>query len=240
MQRRMFLAAAPMLALMGTQAGALESSTGTLRVTEMAAGLDTPWAFGFLPDSSVLITERDGRVMRLSDGRLRNVAGVGEVAARGQGGLLDLLMPRDFATTRTLFFSFAKRQQGGAGTAVARAQLSSDMTRLSDWQVIFEMTPGSSGGRHFGSRIVEGRDGLLYVTTGDRGDRPSAQDCLVRAGRSSGLPATAACPPTTRSRKPTAPSPKSGHGATATRKGRRWTSMGTCGWSSTARAAATR
>ena len=195
MQRRMFLAAAPMLALMGTQAGALESSTGTLRVTEMAAGLDTPWAFGFLPDGSVLITERDGRVMRLSDGRLRNVAGVGEVAARGQGGLLDLLVPRDFATTRTLFFSFAKRQQGGAGTAVARAQLSSDMTRLSDWQVIFEMTPGSSGGRHFGSRIVEGRDGLLYVTTGDRGDRPSAQDLsrengsVIRIARDGRVPA---------------------------------------------------
>jgi len=116
------------------------------------------------------------------------------VHARGQGGLLDVLVPRDFAQSRTLFFSYAKRQGSGAGTAVARADLSPDMRRLRGWQMIFEMAPGSSGGRHFGSRIVEGRDGFLYVTIGERGDRPSAQDLgrengsVIRIARDGSVP----------------------------------------------------
>ncbi|QGX98567.1 PQQ-dependent sugar dehydrogenase [Roseovarius faecimaris] len=175
-------------------AAALESTGGKLRVEEMARGLDTPWAFGFLPDGAVLITERDGRLLRVTDGTLQEVTGVPSVFARGQGGLLDLLVPRDFAETRQLYFTFAKRQRGGAGTAVATATLSSDARRLTGWRVLWEMETGSSGGRHFGSRIVEGRDGYLYVTTGDRGDRPSAQDLsrengsVIRIARDGSVP----------------------------------------------------
>lgn len=155
---------------------AMESSTGKLRVEVMADGLDTPWAFGFLPDGTVLITERDGRLLRLEGSAWHEVDGVPSVHARGQGGLLDILVPRDFDRSRQLFFSFAKRQRGGAGTAVAVARLSQDARRLTGWRVIWEMQPGSTGGRHFGSRIVEGADGPLYVTVGERGDRSSAQD----------------------------------------------------------------
>lgn len=161
---------------------ALTSSQGTLTVEEMARGLDTPWSFGFLPDGSVMITERDGRVLRLADGALSELSGVAPVAARGQGGLLDILVPQDFDTSRTLYFTYSKPQGGGAGTAVARARLSDNATALEDWTVIFEITPGSSGGRHFGSRLVEGRDGYLYVTVGDRGDRPSSQDLARENG----------------------------------------------------------
>lgn len=156
---------------------ALESRAGKLKVQEMADGLDTPWAFAFLPSGSVLITERDGRLLRLSQGAVQEVPGVGEVATDGQGGLLDVIVPRDFAESREVYFTFAKRQQGGgAGTAVARATLAEDEAGLTGWETIFEMEPGSSGGRHFGSRIVEAPDGTLYFTIGDRGDRPSAQD----------------------------------------------------------------
>ncbi|MCR9147153.1 MAG: PQQ-dependent sugar dehydrogenase, partial [Rhodobacteraceae bacterium] len=85
-------------------------------------------------------------------------------------------------------------QSGGAGTVVARATLSDDAKRLRDWRDIFELTPGSSGGRHFGSRLVEGPDGLLYATIGDRGDRPSAQDlerengAVIRIARDGSIP----------------------------------------------------
>jgi glucose/arabinose dehydrogenase len=154
----------------------LDSSAGTLRVDRVVAGLDTPWALGFLPGGGLLITERDGRLLHVSDGRAQTVAGVPDVAAVGQGGLLDVLVPRDFATTRAVYLTFARPQDGGAGTALARGTLSTDGTRLDGVEVIFEMAPGSSGGRHFGSRMVEGRDGMIYLTTGDRGDRPSAQD----------------------------------------------------------------
>lgn len=174
----------------------LNSSKGDLDVTPMAEGLDQPWAVGFLPDGSVLITERDiGTVMRLTDEGLHEVTGVPGVNADGQGGLLDLLVPRDFAQTRQLYFTYAMPQGNEAGTAVAMATLSSDNRMLEGWSVIFEMTPGSSGGRHFGGRIVEGQDGLLYVTTGDRGDRPSSQDLsrengsVIRIGRDGTVPA---------------------------------------------------
>lgn len=175
-------------------AAALESSAGKLRLTRMAQGLEEPWAIGFLPGGGVLITERGGRLWRLAGGRRREVTGVPPVHARGQGGLLDVLVPRDFAETRALFFSYARRQRGGAGTAVARARLSRDGRRLTGWTVIFEMAPGTSGGRHFGSRIVEGRDGYLYVAIGERGDRPAAQDpgraggSVIRIARDGAVP----------------------------------------------------
>lgn len=189
-----FFAALALGAGAANAAPTLDSSAGRLTVTAMAQGLDQPWALGFLPDGSVLITERDGRLKRLADGRLHPVAGVGPVVARGQGGLLDLLVPRDFGTTREVFFTLAKRQPGGTGTAVARARLAGDGHRLQGWKVIFEIAPGSAGGRHFGARLVEGRDGMLYVTVGDRGDRPSAQDLrrhngsVIRIARDGSVP----------------------------------------------------
>lgn len=172
---------APVIALvlgasLGTIAQAMDSSAGQLEVTPIITGLDTPWAVDTLPNGTVLITERSGRLLALQDGQAGEVAGLGPIAARGQGGLLDILVPRDFADTRELLFTFSKSQQGGAGTALARATLSDDLTRLTDWRVLWELTPGSSGGRHFGSRLVESPDGTVFLTVGDRGDRPSAQD----------------------------------------------------------------
>lgn len=162
--------------LMGPPAAALDSASGPLTVTRIADGFDAPWAVGFLPGGGLLVTERDGRLWHIGNGTRHEVTGLGPVAAVGQGGLLDVLVPRDFARSRTLFFTLSAPLGGSAGTAVARAQLSPDARRLTDWTIIWQMEPGSSGGRHFGSRLVEAPDGHLFVTTGDRGDRPSAQD----------------------------------------------------------------
>ena len=157
-------------------AHALDSSQGQLTVTPIIGGLDAPWAFGFLPDGDVLVTEKDGRVLRLSDGTLSALGGVGPVAEVGQGGLLDLLIPSDFSDSREIYFSLAQDQGRGEGTALARARLEPGADRLTGWEVLYEIAAGSSGGRHFGSRLVEGADGMIYMTVGDRGDRPSAQD----------------------------------------------------------------
>lgn len=163
-------------------------------VTPMVTGLDEPWGIDHLPDGSLMITEKDGRVLLWSDGRTREVSGAPDVVDRGQGGLLDVTVAEDFASSRTVFFSYSKRQNGGAGTALAAAELSVDGTRLENMRDLFEIAPGSSGGRHFGSRVVEAPDGTLFMTVGDRGDRPAAQDLsnhtgtIIRVNRDGSVP----------------------------------------------------
>lgn len=168
--------------LLPTSAWAMQTSVGSLTVTPVVEDLNAPWSFAFLPDGSILITERDGMLKHMTDGRVTNVSGVGAVWAEGQGGLLDVLVPREFGSDRMLYFTLAQPQGRRAGTAVARAQLSDDAAHLLNWEVIYEIDPGSKGARHFGSRLVEGPDGTLFVTVGDRGDRPSAQDLSVENG----------------------------------------------------------
>ena len=172
----------------------LSTSAGPVQVEAVATGLTEPWAIGFLPDGGALITERAGRLLMLKDGALSEVSGIPTVADVGQGGLLDILVPSDFAQTREVFLSYAKPQGGGEGTALLRARLSDDGTALTDVTTIYEIAEGSSGGRHFGSRIVEAPDGTLFLTVGDRGDRPSAQDLrrengsVLRVARDGSIP----------------------------------------------------
>jgi len=156
---------------------ALDTTTGPVRIHRIAGGFTAPWAIGFLPGGGVLVTERTGPLWYIAGGKARRIGGLPDSVARGQGGLLDILVPDDFGRTRQIYLTFAKRQAGGGtGTALAVGWLSSDGTRLERTRVIFEMTAGSSGGRHFGSRVVQGADGKLYMSIGDRGDRPAAQD----------------------------------------------------------------
>jgi len=201
--RRVVLSAGLMLGLGASWPGwaadrVLNSETGPLRVTEVARGLDTPWALAFLPDGRLLVTERPGR-MRLveRDGSLSApIAGVPQVHARGQGGLLDVALSPDFATDRTIVFSFAEPTAEGARTAVARARLDIEGLRLDDVKLIFAQNEDPSGGHHWGSRLVFDRAGNLFVTLGDRfnsRDRVQALDShigkVVRIRLDGGVPA---------------------------------------------------
>lgn len=177
-------------------ANALDSSEGALTVTQIADGLDEPWAIGHLPDGGILITEREGQITHLrSDGTRVSLDGVPKVVARGQGGLLDILIPRDFDETRDIYLTYASRLNGSTGTALGRGTLSTDGTTLQGFEKLWQMAPGSEGGRHFGSRIVEAQDGTLFITLGDRGDRDQAQNLanhngtVVRLDRSGNAPA---------------------------------------------------
>lgn len=173
----------------------LDTSAGQVRVEPTVGGLDTPWAIGLLPGGAVLVTERDGDLLFVSEGAARKVAGVPRVKTSGQGGLLDVTIPRDFAQSREVFLTYSKPQSGGAGTALAIGRLSQNGRRLTDVRTVFEMSPGGGTGRHFGSRVVEARDGTLFVTIGDRGQAPEAQELgshngtIVRINRDGTVPA---------------------------------------------------
>lgn len=161
----------------------IETQSGVLTVQQRAGGLEEPWAFGFLPDGTILITERDGRLLAVSGDSRRQIEGLPKILADAQGGLLDILVPRDFSENRQIFLTYAKKQfLRGSGTAVYRARLSEDGTRLEDGETIFEIARGSGGGFHFGSRLVEATDGSLFVTIGDRGNGDLAQDLSMHNG----------------------------------------------------------
>ncbi len=179
-----------MAAMQDASAQAPQSPTpapidGVVRAETVARGLDHPWGLAFLPDGRMLVTERRGRLRLVDrDGRLSDpLGGVPEVAAGGQGGLLDVVIDPRFADNRWIYLSYAEPGSGGtAGTAVARGRLGAG--RLEDVRVIYQQQPKVNGGNHFGSRLVWARDGTLFVTQGDRfAYRDRAQDLTVGLGK---------------------------------------------------------
>ena len=161
------------------------SRDNVVRAETVASGLDHPWGFAFLPDGRVIVTERSGAV-RLIDraGKVSApLAGAPNVAASGQGGMLDVAIDPAFAQNRTLYLSFSEPGPNGtAGTAVARARLAE--TALEDVRVIYRQEPKVQSSGHFGSRIVLRGDGTLFVTQGDRFSyRERAQDLTSGLGK---------------------------------------------------------
>lgn len=171
----------------------------TLAVETVADGLSHPWGIEILPDGALLITEREGTMRVVRDGALSApVTGLPDIAVDGQGGLLDVALAPDFDTSREVYFTFSEPGRGGSGTALAKGVLTGETSNtpaLQGVETIFSMNVKSRGGRHFGSRTGFWPDDTVYVTTGDRGDRPRAQvmndhaGAVIRINRDGSVPA---------------------------------------------------
>ncbi|OFW06707.1 MAG: glucose dehydrogenase [Acidobacteria bacterium RIFCSPLOWO2_12_FULL_67_14b] len=150
-----------------------QKSNVAFEVVNLVEGLQNPWGMAFLPGGKMLITERPGRLRVLgADGKLSPpVTGLPSVDARGQGGLLDVALDPGFAKNNLIYWSFSEPKDAGANnTAVARGKFVDDAAapRVEEVQVIYHQTPSLVSTLHFGSRLVFGRDGTLFITQGDR------------------------------------------------------------------------
>lgn len=161
----------------------LRSSKASYSLRMLTLDLEQPWGMAFLPDGRLLITERPGRLRIFANGRLERapVGGLPKVYARGQGGLLDICLHPDFARNAQLYLTYSGEGDGGAATVLARAEFRNNA--LVGVQRIFEALPRTSGGLHFGSRVVFDRAGFLYVTCGERYQMQRAQNLADLGGK---------------------------------------------------------
>ena len=176
---------------------AFQAKDQTFVVRPLADGLEHPWALTFLPDGALLITERPGRLRLFADGALRAepVGGVPAVVARGQGGLHDVTLAPDFATSRQVYLCFAGPAAGGAVTRVARGRLDDANRSLTAVSTVFETSPALNSSKHFGCRIRFAPDGDLYLSVGERGERDQAQDLANGYGKVHRVTPDGAIPP---------------------------------------------
>ena len=142
------------------------------RTTTILQGLERPWGMAWLPDGSILITERPGRLRIVRNGKLdlQPISGVPEVFPVNHGGLLDISLHPLFVENRLVYFTYSDGTNQANHTKVARATF--DGTSLQNWEDIFEVNPLKPEGQHFGSRIVWLPDNTMLVGLGDGGNPP--------------------------------------------------------------------
>ena len=152
-----------------TRACGVESDVA-FDVAVLTTALDRPWAVEPLPDGALLVTEKPGamRIVSAAGEVGAPIEGVPAVDAGGQGGLLDVALSPDFASDRTIFWSYTEPRDGGNGTTLARGVLSDDGTRLDQVEVLLQTQPTYDNNLHYGSRITFAPDGTLFVTVGER------------------------------------------------------------------------
>ncbi|MGV8813108.1 MAG: PQQ-dependent sugar dehydrogenase [Gelidibacter sp.] len=148
----------------------------------VVSDLTIPWGIVFLPDNSMLINEKEGKMIRFKDGVKTEVQGVPKVYNRGQGGLLDLALHPNYKENGWIYFTYASSEGEGEGghTALMRAKLDNDT--LVNKELLYKATPNTTKGEHFGSRIVFDNDGYLYFTIGERGNRDENPQDITRDG----------------------------------------------------------
>src|SRR5690606_23342331 len=151
-------------------------------VETVVEGLKIPWGMTFLPDGSMLITEKEGEMIHFKDGEKTKIEGLPDVTVQGQGGLMDVVLHPDYESNGWIYFSYASSEGEGEGanTAIARAKLSGNA--FTDLEVLYKAGPNSEKGQHFGSRIAFDDDKYMYFSIGDRGDNQTNPQDITKDG----------------------------------------------------------
>jgi aldose sugar dehydrogenase len=161
----------------------IESEKQKFGVDTITKELTNPWGIAFLPDGRILVTERAGEIRIVKDGKLlpEKIGNVPAVFANGQGGLMDIKLHPDYASNGWIYLTYAKPGEGGGGTVLARAKLEGN--NLTGLEELFSAQPLSESGAHFGSRVVFDGKGYVFVSSGERGTKPNAQDLTNHLGK---------------------------------------------------------
>lgn len=147
-----------------------KTASSPLRVTQITDGLNNPWGMAFLPDGRILVTERNGN-MRIVDNDGKKspaLTGLPDIVSRGQGGLLDVVLAPDFATSQRIYFSYSEPDEKGKANSTAVAYATLEEGKLTEVTRVFSQQPKVESTAHFGSRLVFDNDGTLFITLGDR------------------------------------------------------------------------
>ncbi len=149
----------------------IKESAKSYSYETIVSDLQTPWGMAFLPDGSMLITEKSGKLIHFKDGEKQLINDVPEVYNRGQGGLMDVVLDPNYQKNGWIYISYSSSEGEGNGgnTAIMRAKLIDN--QLTEKELLYKATPNTSKGEHFGSRIAFDNNGYLYFSAGERGER---------------------------------------------------------------------
>jgi glucose/arabinose dehydrogenase len=152
-------------------------------VDTIASGLENPWGIAFLPDGRMLVTELNGQIRIIKDGKLldETVSNVPAVAAAGQGGLLDIKLHPDYANNGWIYLTYSKPGEGGAATTLTRTKLEGNA--LVNTEELFTAQPFANTEHHFGSRVVFDGNGYLFLSSGERGTKENSQNLGNHLGK---------------------------------------------------------
>jgi len=147
-------------------------------------GLVNPWGFTFLPDNTMLITEKEGKLIHFKNGTKTEIENLPKIYVRGQGGFLDIALHPNYKKNGWIYFTYASEAGEGSGgnTTLMRAQLKNNS--LTNIEILYKASPNSRKGQHFGSRIVFDKENHVYFSVGDRGNRDlNPQDITRDCGK---------------------------------------------------------
>ena len=142
--------------------------------------LNIPWGFTFLPDNSILITEKEGKLILFKNGKKNIITGLPKIKVQGQGGLMDIELHPNYKNNAWVYFTYSSGNSKGANTTLMRARIKNN--RLINQEVLYKATPNTRRGQHFGARIAFDKEGYIYFSVGDRGNRDENPQDITKDG----------------------------------------------------------